>query len=287
MLNIEDYLHVNVEFEDNVWWRPSYYPFDNRELLKNVEKCTSIIKQIRDGQDFEKDSNDFSNYFRCNYVFECLNQERNISNKWDVNMIEQQIQIAPNTREEHKIINMHDTTLDLFPNVFFPQFDINYFTVTLAQKIHSFIGRNIIENAGKYRIKDARPAGESYTYLQPEKIDTHMNLLFKHTRQLFNRNHSCPAILIKLGTAFLEKFLAIHPFSNGNGRVGRLLLSYILSPISIVPVSLNNKQGDRDVFLQCLRESHATTSAALATFILESIHYHLDLVCFSLCENGV
>ena len=61
--------------------------------------------------------------------------------------------------------------------------------------------------------------------------------------------------MVKLGAQFLSRFLYIHPFSNGNGRVGTILLSYLLSNFSVLPVSLYIKNAGRGVYLSCLRES--------------------------------
>jgi len=43
---------------------------------------------------------------------------------------------------------------------------------------------------------------------------------------------------IAVGTVFFSEFLLIHPFLNGNGRVARLMLNYLLRRVVIVPFTL-------------------------------------------------
>jgi Fic family protein len=95
------------------------------------------------------------------------------------------------------------------------------------------------------------------------------------------------ARIIKIAAQFLNKFLFIHPYENGNGRVARLLVSYILSSVSIVPVSLTEGTR-RDAYLTCLTDLQridgnqtmkTTKPIALATLILERVFMSLDFFC--------
>jgi Fic family protein len=86
--------------------------------------------------------------------------------------------------------------------------------------------------------------------------------------------------IIKIAAEFLNRFLYIHPYSNGNGRVARILTSYLLSRVSVVPVSLT-EGSQRQTYLDCLRQIHSTGNLdqppiALATLLLERVFYSLD-----------
>jgi Fic family protein len=67
---------------------------------------------------------------------------------------------------------------------------------------------------------------------------------------------------------FVE-FLHLHPFSNGNGRVARLLLNMFLKHVLIVPVTLMI-DGGRKSYLEMLMEAQSSSdSLAIApTYVL-------------------
>ena len=46
--------------------------------------------------------------------------------------------------------------------------------------------------------------------------------------------------IFKVATSFLFSFLQLHPFSDGNGRLGRLLCSYVLELFSPFPTAIYN-----------------------------------------------
>ena len=173
---------------------------------------------------------------------------------------------------------MNNALENMFPNPFNVEFDSNRFTVDMAKQIHGLIGGDgLIENAGNFRNRPAKPAHYDFEYLNYTEIDNKMIKLFKNARDKLNSDLSLNE-KIKLGAKFLSKFLYIHPFSNGNGRVGRLLLSYILSSSCVVPVTLFSSNKDNDDYLDCLVESRGTHPifGPLAEYILLSIRYDIE-----------
>ncbi len=90
---------------------------------------------------------------------------------------------------------------------------------------------------------------------------------------------------IKIAATFLTEFLHIHPFTNGNGRIARLLISWLMADITIVPVPLLSSSSARDTYLKCLRESRVTTPFRpdnLARLILESVVHSMRMACLCL-----
>jgi Fic family protein len=163
------------------------------------------------------------------------------------------------------------------------------------------VGKNgLVPNAGSFRKIQVKPGQGTYDYLNHDEIIGEMNRLFKITRkemqvEIDSRINAevDTARIIKIAAQFLNKFLFIHPYENGNGRVARLLVSYILLSVSIVPVSLT--EGTRnDAYYTCLNDLHRidgketmeqTKPVALATFILERVFMALDYFCKACADN--
>lgn len=71
-------MNLNYELSDNVWWRPTYFSYDNKEFLK-------LIRLYRDSaQEFYKQENaklinDFEYEYKIIYLRDCLVGEKNIA----------------------------------------------------------------------------------------------------------------------------------------------------------------------------------------------------------------
>jgi Fic family protein len=66
-------------------------------------------------------------------------------------------------------------------------------------------------------------------------------------------------------------FERIHPFADGNGRVGRLLMAYQAIQNNIVPPLIKNE--NRDEYLKAINDTNA-----LYKFLQESIDKSLELI---------
>ncbi|MCO5582163.1 hypothetical protein L7F22_036053 [Adiantum nelumboides] len=96
-------------------------------------------------------------------------------------------------------------------------------------------------SAGTYRSTSAwtrQMNGEVHTYLSHGKIAKALNGLVRKVNttiaEIFseqNRTNLVPKLFHLVSSFFLE-FEEIHPFHDGNGRVGRLLAAYLLAPVT-------------------------------------------------------
>jgi Fic family protein len=183
-----------------------------------------------------------------------------------------------------KIQNLHQTVKEMFPNAFGATRNIDDFTLAFIKQQHSKIGLGIIANT--WREKMACPAQENWIYLVPSKIPTALAALCTWVRNEMKKTSDLKE-MVKICATFLTNFLHIHPFSNGNGRVARLLVSWLLCPVTIVPIALYVNVGSRETYLQCLRNSRSVDNPRfepvdLSRFILDSILAIYHNVIFSL-----
>ena len=126
-------------------------------------------------------------------------------------------------------------------------------------------------------------------YLMPALIAPRLEVLCRDVVHELGRAETEGLLeRVKVVASFLSIFLNIHPFSNGNGRVARILTSLLLSRDSIVPVSLRgSNKSDRETYLECLRGAQrgSLQPDALARLILDNVRDAHRNVCLALDLN--
>jgi Fic family protein len=104
-------------------------------------------------------------------------------------------------------------------------------SLRLIREIHAILlrgGRGANKMPGEFRrsqnwIGGTRPANASFVPPPPERL---MECLGEFEKFLHNEQHKLP-VLIEAGLVHVQ-FESIHPFLDGNGRVGRLLITLLL-----------------------------------------------------------
>lgn len=96
-------------------------------------------------------------------------------------------------------------------------------TETFIKKIHEILMNHILRDPGNYRNIQVDIASVDYQPLPAILVADEMQNLIRWYRQ--NRKTLNP---FELAILFHTKFEIIHPFVDGNGRVGRALMNFIL-----------------------------------------------------------
>jgi hypothetical protein len=78
-------------------------------------------------------------------------------------------------------------------------------------------------------------------YLPPEEVEPGLQALIQETKKTLNDPATDP---VKLAARFKQRFIALHPFEDGNGRVGRLMVDRILAEYGIAAPILENPKMD-------------------------------------------
>ena len=147
-------------------------------------------------------------------------------------------------REIYEAIN-HKKALELvFKNL---QND-DGFDERFIKKLNETINRDIKDTEG-YRTVQVFIRGSEHIPPAPEKIP---NLM---TYFVYNYNHDEEDIFTKIARYHIE-FEKIHPFEDGNGRTGRLLLNYELLKNDIPPVVISKEE--RVKYFEFLRNNDST-----------------------------
>ncbi|MEK7079601.1 MAG: Fic family protein [Patescibacteria group bacterium] len=143
-------------------------------------------------------------------------------------------------------------------------------TEAVIRQIHQIILQNIdSQNSGTYRSVPVRIAGSRVVLPNPLKIP-YLMMEFVNWLQASNDN----PVMIALLTHF--KFVSIHPFVDGNGRCGRLLMNLILMTYGYPPAIINNE--DRRQYIKCIERAQVHDDlSGYEVFMAKNIEKSLDI----------
>ena len=117
----------------------------------------------------------------------------------------------------------------------------------VIQQIHFLVLADKRDDRGVYRRVPVRIMGAQHEPVQPYLIQPRMEQL------LLNYSESTEHIITKLARFHIE-FEAIHPFIDGNGRTGRLLVNLELMKAGYPPIDI--KFADRMAYYTAFDEYH-------------------------------
>lgn len=133
-----------------------------------------------------------------------------------------------------------------------------------ALELHRIVFQTVLPTAGAWRRVNVGIAGARFT---PPRMERVPGLMEDWEREYSQRDLRAEDVF-SLGAWMHYQFEAVHPFEDGNGRVGRLLLNlhflrHNWPPVHVLPSdrarylkALDAEHaGDRDVFEEFLREA--------------------------------
>ena len=104
---------------------------------------------------------------------------------------------------------------------------------TIIKNIHSLVLMGAQSDKGKYRSVPVMITGSSHTPAQPYEIPFQMEQLISEYHASMKNMH----VVERIATFHL-KFESIHPFIDGNGRTGRLLMNLDLLSAGYPPINM-------------------------------------------------
>jgi fido (protein-threonine AMPylation protein) len=127
-------------------------------------------------------------------------------------------------------------------------------------ELHDDVFKGLLADHGQWRRVNVVVRGASFTPPRPEKLVARLEDL----RKEYDRRDLTGEDVFSLGAWIHYSFESIHPFSDGNGRVGRLLLNlhflkHNWPPVNIMPV-------DRGRYLDALGQPDKGTLQPLTEY---------------------
>lgn len=127
------------------------------------------------------------------------------------------------------------------------------------------------------------PTGEMFYYASPEETQARMGYLMTWYETETKKKELHP---LAIAVGFHYRFVRIHPFDDGNGRMARLLMNFILMKYGYPPAIIPTEQ--RKEYIDALREAdeiyneneHENTSylVPLAIYVGKCLTHSLDLM---------
>lgn len=155
------------------------------------------------------------------------------------------------------------------------------------RQLHHLVLKGINDdNAGRYRTAAVEISGSAYKPPSPESVGPEM-------RQLgaWLESASVPGPELMSVDGFVTAvaahtwFVTIHPFIDGNGRVGRLLLNLVLMRFGF-PIAIVSRE-DRARYYDALEESHSSDLSPLISLILECLNESVEEYEAAVTEHRV
>jgi len=128
-------------------------------------------------------------------------------------------------------------------------------------ELHEGVFRGILRDAGQWRRVNVRIEGARHTPPRMEKVVSEMEGWIEE----YDKKDIVGDPVFPLAAWMHHRFESIHPFSNGNGRVGRLLLNLHFLKHSWPPIHI--LKSDKDVYRSCLEEGHSGDLSRLTEFL--------------------
>lgn len=117
-----------------------------------------------------------------------------------------------------------------------------------------------------------RANGEIFEYASPQETPILMaELLQWYNDEVTKGEFSA----IELAALLHYRYIRIHPFDDGNGRVARLLVNYVLYYNDLPPVII--KTSDKREYLRALQQADTGDLQAFINYMIQQLAWSLDL----------
>lgn len=233
---ITTFLESNIFLEKAQKLKFKQTPYLNKATLEQVEACKLHWKTV-----IKRDSltrADQMKNFAIEFTFNTTSIEGNtITLKEAAKLLTEDI--APKNRTMREIYDVQNTER-AFLNLIGRQFQLTYESII---KLHKELMENIDTRVG-YRTGEVRVLHSNFDATPVPYIKADMDLLLRWYH--LNKNMH-PFVLAGI---FHHKFEKIHPFFDGNGRTGRLLMNAIMLNAAYPPIIIRKK--NRSAYLNVL-----------------------------------
>jgi len=226
----------------------------NLEQIAKIEKTKQEYKKIV-SKLTKKQLQDLFDRFTVNFTYESNALEGNSLTLKDVSIILFD-KIVPKDKDLREVYETRNSR-EVVDLILKKKFKVNEKDI---KKMHEMLVKDMEIETGYKKIPNFL-LGRKVETVPPEKIKEEMEKLLKW----FNEEKKMHPI--QKAAIFHGKFEKIHPFEDGNGRVGRFLINIGLINQGYAPLIIRKSQ--RIAYLKCLEDFDNGYTTNLERFMLE------------------
>lgn len=204
--------------------------------------------------------------FLTEYIYNSNAIEGNTLTLRETDMVLRGLTIDQKSLKEHLEVIGHKEAFDFVTELVKEKCEINE---RVIKQIHYLVLADKKDDRGVYRRVPVRIMGAAHETAQPYLIVTKLEELLRN--YLASEEH----IVTKLARFHIE-FEGIHPFIDGNGRTGRLLVNLELMKAGYTPIDI--KFTDRIAYYNAFDEYHVKHNLkAMESLFAKYINERLDI----------
>ena len=264
--------------EESPPWRPSS---SSSELLENVAKWLGNFPE----QPPKHDTRHFYHFIHQTNIGEDLGTQEEGETKGICENPKSVKSPLPTSIKE--TLNTFEA-LNKLRNIHKEMEGTGMITVQIICDLHETLMQDLHHNAGKIRntiTYTNRPDGEIYYYTPPDKVESQLYTVIDHHNERMQKLCSLTHLTIKEKLCFLVEaaawlflnFVDTHPFSDGNGRMSRLLAGYTMMTLNPFPAqpyhsrSHSYRKDYIDAIVYCSKDPEKCTSR-IAALLVDGLH---------------
>ena len=257
--------------EGRAWKIPSdaTKPTDGRykskeSLIPIIERKLEILKKRRPLTEGELER--LNEEFLVEFTYNSNAIEGNTLTLRETDMVLRGLTIDQKSFKEHMEVIGHKEAFDYVRQLVSENAPISE---KIIKDIHYFVLADKKDDRGVYRRVPVRIMGAAHEPVQPY-------LIIPKMEELLERYKSSEEDIVTKMARFHIEFEGIHPFIDGNGRTGRLLVNLELMKAGFPPIDI--KFTDRLKYYQAFDEYYVNDNiSAMADMFARYINQRLDL----------
>ena len=245
--------------------KPADGRYKNTEsIIPIIEKKLEVLKEMRPLTEGELER--LNEEFLVEYIYNSNAIEGNTLTMRETDMVLKGLTIDQKSLKEHLEVIGHKEAFDYVRQLVSENIEISE---SVIKDIHYLVLSDKKDDRGRYRKISVRIMGAAHEPAQPYMIIPKMEELLEEYK------NSKEDIVTKLARFHIE-FEGIHPFIDGNGRTGRLLVNLELMKAGYPPIDI--KFTDRLKYYEAFDEYHVKHNiSAMADMFAKYLNQRLDL----------
>lgn len=263
---------ITGSYREGRLWKIPYYaikPTDGRYKIKEslitiIEEKLKVLKERRPLTEGELER--LNEEFLTEFTYNSNAIEGNTLNLRETDMVLRGLTIAQKSLKEHLEVIGHKEAFDYVRQLVNEDASISE---KVIKEIHYLVLADKKADRGVYRKVPVRIMGTAHEPVQPYLIIPKMEELLEHYK------NSKEDVVTKLARFHIE-FEGLHPFIDGNGRTGRLLVNLELMKAGYPPIDIKFK--DRLKYYEAFDEYYEKNNiSAMADMFARYLNQKLDL----------